>query len=74
MSVVATVREWHEEEGWGVLDAPGFSGGVWAHYSAIPEDGYKSLRPGDVVTAEVESVIDQDGYRFRATSIERSTG
>lgn len=71
MSVVATVRAWHEDDGWGVLDARGCPGGVWAHFSAIPDDGYKSLQPGEVVTVEVEPVTDQDGYRFRAERIDR---
>src|SRR5687767_5224347 len=33
--VRATVREWHNDLGWGVLDSPETPGGCWIHYSAI---------------------------------------
>lgn len=33
--VRARVREWHAEEGWGVLYSVETPGGCWTHYSAI---------------------------------------
>lgn len=77
--VQATVREWHEDQGWGVLDSPETPGGCWAHYSAIAgpvlasEGGvavsqYKTASAGDRVDLEWESFV-QDGYDFRAVVI-----
>jgi cold shock protein len=49
-------------------------GGVFVHFSAIEVDGYRSLRPGREVEAEIEGPLsfDQDGYRFRATVVRPS--
>jgi len=68
--VRATVREWSDEEGWGVLSAPEIeSDGVWVHFSAIQMEGYKTLVPGRTVLVEVVGPLpfEQDGYRFRAS-------
>lgn len=40
---IATVREWHDEEGWGVLDCPETPGGCWAWYAAIEMEGFRTL-------------------------------
>lgn len=70
--LVAVVEEWHDDEGWGVLSAPGIEAdGVWVHFSAILMDGYKTLEPGRTVEVSVEGPLsfEQDGYRFRAVSV-----
>jgi cold shock CspA family protein len=46
-----TVREWHAEDGWGVIDSGAAPGGCWVHFSALAVDGYKVLDPaGSVVS------------------------
>lgn len=62
------VREWHAEEGWGVIDSPAAPGGCWAHFSAIAMDGYRALAVGDEVEVDVEAA-DQDGYAYRALTV-----
>jgi uncharacterized RmlC-like cupin family protein/cold shock CspA family protein len=66
MRTTGTVREWHVEEGWGVIDSPDTPGGCWAHYSAIDMPGYKELAYGSRVLLDAEQAS-QDGYDFRAT-------
>jgi cold shock protein len=51
--VLASVREWHDQEGWGVLDAPGCPGGAWVHFSVITGDGHQTLDPGEWVRADI---------------------
>jgi len=64
------VREWWDEEGWGVVDCDETPGGCWAHYSMIEMDGFRSLSAGDLVSLEwIE--VDQDGYRYRAERLRR---
>jgi CspA family cold shock protein len=68
----ATVEWWSDEEGWGALAASAETpGGVFVHFSAVQMEGYKSLRPGEKVEARIEGPLrfEQDGYRFRATSV-----
>ena len=43
MTTVGTVRRWHDEEGWGVIDSPDTPGGCWAHYSNVAVTGHESL-------------------------------
>jgi cold shock protein len=64
----ASVREWHPDDGWGVLDCPETPGGCWAHFSHIEMDGYRSLTPGQPVDLEWEAVW-QDGFDFRAVRV-----
>lgn len=66
--VVARVRVWHDEEGWGVLDSAETPGGCWVHFSHIEMDGYRSLRDLDTVEVEFREVP-QDGYRFTAVRV-----
>ena len=68
----ATVAEWWEDEGWGVLVAPEIeSDGIWVLFSAIEMEGYKTLVPGRSVEVEVEGPLDfeQDGFRYRAKRV-----
>jgi uncharacterized RmlC-like cupin family protein/cold shock CspA family protein len=66
-----TVREWHDDLGWGVLDSPDTPGGCWAHYSVVEMEGFRSLTPGDAVAFDVEQAR-QDGYDFRAVRVLRT--
>ncbi|MDP9792329.1 CspA family cold shock protein [Catenuloplanes nepalensis] len=59
----AIIREWHADEGWGVIDSPDTPGGCWAHFSAAAAPAV--FRPGQRVHLEWESP-GQDGYPFRA--------
>lgn len=69
-TLVATVREWHDVQGWGVLEAPELPGGCWCHFSAVQGSGFRALPAGAEVDAEVE-VVEEDGYTFRAVSVRR---
>ncbi len=79
--VRATVRQWDEGLGWGVLDSPETPEGCWTHFSAIktPFVGrqgttevfeYKTVEPGEVVDLEWEKA-DQDGFQYRAVTVQR---
>lgn len=65
MAVTGKVRIWHDEEGWGVLEAEETPGGCWAHFSHILAPGYRSFQPEQEVIFEWEAAV-QDGYSFRA--------
>ncbi|MGC0423622.1 cold-shock protein [Embleya sp. AB8] len=68
--ITATVREWYEEEGWGVLDSAETPGGCFAHFSDIEMAGFRTLDPGRQVRLEWEAPgFRQDGYDFRARRV-----
>jgi CspA family cold shock protein len=69
--VIARVQEWRDQEGWGVLDSEQIPDLIWAHFSSIEADGYRSLTAGEWVHVEVEGPLpfDQDGYRYRAIRV-----
>ncbi len=80
--VEATVREWHDELGWGVLDSPETPGGCWTHYAVIDSplirrvegvevSEYKGLAAGDAVELEWEAP-GQDGFDYRAVVVRQS--
>ncbi|WP_326947878.1 cold shock domain-containing protein [Amycolatopsis sp. NBC_00348] len=69
------VREWHVDDGWGVVEAPGFDDPVWVHYSMV-DPGSRGVGPGGfrqlTVGAEVEFTVEraeQDGFHWRAVWI-----
>ncbi|MGW7548024.1 cold shock domain-containing protein [Streptomyces sp. NPDC054770] len=67
--VTAAVREWHGEEGWGVLDSPETPGGCWGHCSHL-QKGLYTLSPGQRVDLQWEAPrCNQDGYSYRAVNI-----
>lgn len=66
---VGSVRVFHLEEGWGVIDSPKVPGGCWVHFSAIEVDGYRELCQGQRVVFEAE-LADQDGYAYRAVRVQ----
>ena len=68
MTDSGVVREYHEDEGWGVIDAPSVPGGCWVHFSAIAMDGYRRLDVGRRVWFRAEAA-EQDGFHFRAVKV-----
>lgn len=69
--VTAVVREWNEEEGWGVLDCPQTPGGWFVHFSNLETAGYRSLTRGSIVDLEQWEApgFEQDGYDYRAVRV-----
>ncbi|MFT4395415.1 cold-shock protein [Gordonia lacunae] len=67
-SVTGSVRTWHDNEGWGVLDSEATPGGAWAFFAEIDGSGYRSLTPGQRVRFDYED-RGQDGYDYRARNI-----
>lgn len=66
MVTMGTVRDWHGDEGWGILDSDETPGGCWVHFSHLTMPGYRTLQAGQVLEFEWETAA-QDGYSFRAT-------
>jgi CspA family cold shock protein len=62
------VREFHVDEGWGVIDGPAVPGGCWVHFSAIAMDGFRQLAAGRQVWFRAEAA-EQDGFGFRAVKV-----
>lgn len=62
------VREWHDLDGWGVLDSDETPGGCWAHYSNLDMAGFRTARPGQRVEFDYERGA-QDGYGYRAVTV-----
>jgi cold shock protein len=68
MTTIGAVREWHDDEGWGVIDSAETPGGCWAHVSAVAVTGYRALAAGQAVRLDWESP-GQDGWPFRAVRV-----
>ncbi|BCY08972.1 hypothetical protein L3i22_040600 [Actinoplanes sp. L3-i22] len=62
------VREFHVDEGWGVVDGPAIPGGCWVHFSAIAVGGFRQLTEGQHVWFRAEAA-EQDGFNFRAVKV-----
>jgi CspA family cold shock protein len=62
------VREFHADEGWGVVDGPAVPGGCWVHFSAIAMSGFRQLTAGQHVWFRAEPA-EQDGFKFRAVKV-----
>lgn len=67
--VIARVREWHDEEGWGVVDAPETPGGCFVMFAVIEMPGYRTLVPGTEVVLHGWEPGPQDGCDFRALRV-----
>ena len=65
---VGVVREWHDADGWGVLDSDETPGGCWAHVSYLRMDGHARALPGQRVTFTYEPGP-QDGFDYRAVRL-----
>jgi CspA family cold shock protein len=68
MAVSGIVREWYDDEGWGVIDSQDTPGGCWAHVTCVLVLGNPTLRAGQPVTMDCEPA-EQDGYAFRAIDV-----
>ncbi len=67
--VQTTVAWWNDEAGSGALaDSEETPGGVFVHFSVIEMEGFKRLRPGQMVEALV-SEGGQDGYSYGASVV-----
>ena len=65
------VVRWSDEEGWGAIASPELEDQIFAHYSKVQVDGYKSLRVGQPVSLTYETPdFLQDGYPHRALSVQ----
>ena len=53
-----------------MIASPDVPGEVWAHFSDIIGDGYKTLVVGEPVDFRYEE-RDQDGYSYAATAVRR---
>jgi CspA family cold shock protein len=66
-----TVKEWNDDEGYGVLVSPEVPAEVWAHFIHIQgQEGYRSLNAGDAVEFEFREP-GQDGYSYAAVWVRR---
>jgi cold shock protein len=68
MATKGVVREWHDDDGWGVIDAPEVGDGCWAGFGQVAVDGYRGLEAGQEVALEFEAAP-QDGFGYRATRV-----
>ncbi|WP_221328493.1 cold shock domain-containing protein [Actinoplanes sp. L3-i22] len=68
MAGSGVVREFHVDEGWGVVDGPAIPGGCWVHFSAIAVGGFRQLTEGQHVWFRAEAA-EQDGFNFRAVKV-----
>src|SRR3954451_10122347 len=64
------VREFHGDDGWGVIDAEEVPGGCWVSFTVIAVDGYRKLTAGEHVRFAFETAA-QDGYDFRVRAERR---
>ncbi len=66
------VKEWSDDEGWGVLVSPEIEGTVFAHHIHIrgQGDGYRSFTAGEQVEFEYND-HGQDGCDYGTVWVER---
>jgi CspA family cold shock protein len=67
MVTTGTVRVWHAEQGWGVVDSPDTPGGCWAHFSHLWAEGLAPpLQPGEIVetTSDFRELFDGETVDF----------
>ena len=62
------MREWHDDEGWGVVESDATLGGCWAHGTTVLVTGVRTLRAGSQVELTFE-VAEQDGHASRAVEV-----
>jgi CspA family cold shock protein len=67
------VESWDDETGWGVLSADLPDGGVFAHFSVVEGEGYRTLKPGAAVTFDYVPAAggpgSQDGCSYVAERV-----
>jgi cold shock protein len=62
------VREWDEDQGFGVIDSADTPGGCWVWHSSIVMEGLRVLTAGERVAFTWETA-QQDGYGYRAVLV-----
>ena len=62
------VREWDENQGFGVIESDDTPGGCWVWHSSIVMDGLHVLTAGERVSFTYEAAA-QDGYNYRAVLV-----
>ena len=55
MRMTGTLTTWNDDRGFGFITPEDGSADVFAHFSAIASDGFRSLAEGQQVTFDVES-------------------
>ncbi len=50
---IGTVKWFNDAKGWGFIEPEGGGADVFAHFSAIEMDGFRTLKPGTRVMYEV---------------------
>lgn len=65
MRTVGVVREWHDDEGWGVVDSDATPGGCWVHASMVRARTFGRLAEGSAVELTYEEAP-QVPYSYRA--------
>jgi CspA family cold shock protein len=66
------VKEWSDDDGWGVLVSPELEGTVFAHFIHIrgQGDGFRTFEDGTPVVFETDGHAGQDGCDHRASWVE----
>ena len=68
-AAAGTVRQWMDEDGWGVIDVPDLPGGCWAEASVVEGlDGTSTLRAGQTVDVEW-TAPGPEGYEAKAVRV-----
>jgi CspA family cold shock protein len=70
--VTGVVRYFDDQDGVGVIDSPDTPGGCWCHYSNVDIPGRKTLFAGQSVRFTFEEGVEQDGFVFRALTVQLS--
>ncbi|MDF2857957.1 MAG: cold-shock protein [Neobacillus sp.] len=63
-----TVKWFNEGKGFGFISNDNGTGDVFVHFSAIQNEGYKSLSEGQKVTYDTEA-DSRDSRKMRATNV-----
>jgi CspA family cold shock protein len=67
-STIATLSDWHAEEGWGVLQSSETGGGCWFLFDSLVNMSVEDLKVGCSYVVDFEAV-EQDGYQYRALTV-----
>jgi cold shock CspA family protein len=65
MSSTGTVRVWHDDEAWGVIDSADTPGGCWAGFARVWADSRPTPGPGEhVVTTKFTRLFEGETVDF----------
>ncbi len=69
-----TVKWFNDAKGWGFIEPEGGGADVFAHFSAIQMEGFKTLKPGSRVSFEmVEGPKGHLAHDIRLIEVAKST-